>query len=148
MNPKYHHIFFAFLLLPFLSVYRALPDQTQNESGKGFIADYSCLVGNLAGELQTLDSLIRTENWSLPSTIQVVRRQTEMARLSMKKVDLFLRYADPIAHKKINGPLPVEWETEVFEKHEKPYKKNLEKTRLITAEGWRRMMHKSAGKLK
>ena len=123
MNPKYHHIFFAFLLLPFLSVYRALPDQTQNESGKGFIADYSRLVGNLAGELQTLDSLIRTENWSLPSTIQVVRRQTEMARLSMKKVDLFLRYADPIAHKKINGPLPVEWETEVFEKHEKPYKR-------------------------
>jgi len=32
--------------------------------------------------------------------------------------------------------------------HEKPYKKNLEKTRYITAEGWRRMMLKSAGKLK
>jgi hypothetical protein len=32
--------------------------------------------------------------------------------------------------------------------HEKPYKKNLEKNRLITAEGWKRMMLKSAGKLK
>ena len=27
-------------------------------------------------------------------------------------------------YKKINGPLPVEWETEVFEKFEKPYKRN------------------------
>jgi len=32
--------------------------------------------------------------------------------------------------------------------HEKPYKKNFEKNRLITAEGWRRMMLKSAGKRK
>jgi hypothetical protein len=84
MNQKYQHIFFAFLLLPLFSVYRALPDQTRNESGKNFIADYSLLVDNLAEELRTLDSLIRTENWNLPSTIQVVRRQTEMARLSMK----------------------------------------------------------------
>lgn len=38
--------------------------------------------------------------------------------------------------------------TETPSEHEKPYKKNFEKTRLITAEGWRRMMLKSAGKLK
>ncbi len=30
---------------------------------------------------------------------------------------------EPIVYKKINGPLPVEWETEVFEKFEKPYKR-------------------------
>lgn len=44
-------------------------------------------------------------------------------RNQMKLVDPFLRYADPLAHKAINGPLPVEWETEVFEKFEKPYKR-------------------------
>jgi len=40
----------------------------------------------------------------------------ELARLKLKGIDFWLRYLDPIAYKKINGPLPVEWETEVFEK--------------------------------
>jgi cytochrome c peroxidase len=38
-------------------------------------------------------------------------------------MDLWFRYLEPVAYKKINGPLPVEWETEVFEKFEKPYKR-------------------------
>jgi len=48
----------------------------------------------------------------------------ELARLKLKGIDFWLRYLDPIAYKKINGPLPVEWETEVFEKWEKPYKRD------------------------
>ena len=47
----------------------------------------------------------------------------EKARLDLKKVDFWLRYLEPLAYKKINAPLPVEWETEVFEKYEKPYKR-------------------------
>jgi cytochrome c peroxidase len=38
-------------------------------------------------------------------------------------MDFWFRYLEPISYKKINGPLPVEWETEVFEKFEKPYKR-------------------------
>ncbi len=38
-------------------------------------------------------------------------------------MDFWFRYLEPTAYKKINGPLPVEWETEVFEKFEKPYKR-------------------------
>lgn len=45
------------------------------------------------------------------------------ARKDMKRVDLFLRYFNPLIYKQINAPLPVEWETEVFEKFEKPYKR-------------------------
>src|SRR5690606_21123046 len=33
------------------------------------------------------------------------------------------RYFEPVAYRKLNGPLPVEWETEVFEKFEPPYKR-------------------------
>jgi cytochrome c peroxidase len=44
------------------------------------------------------------------------------ARLQLKACDFWLRYLEPNAYKQINGPLPVEWETEVFEKFEKPYK--------------------------
>ncbi len=45
------------------------------------------------------------------------------ARLKLKACDFWLRYLEPNAYKQINGPLPVEWETEVFEKFEKPYKR-------------------------
>ncbi len=45
------------------------------------------------------------------------------ARIQVKKLDFWWRYIDPIQYKLINGPLPVEWETEVFEKYEKPYKR-------------------------
>lgn len=45
-------------------------------------------------------------------------------RYTMKQVDFWLRYLAPLSQKKINGPLPVEWETEVFEKFEAPYKRD------------------------
>jgi cytochrome c peroxidase len=44
-------------------------------------------------------------------------------RNELKALDFWLRYLDPLAYKKINGPLPVEWETEAFEKYEKPYRR-------------------------
>ena len=52
-----------------------------------------------------------------------VLAEIEKNRLSLKEIDFWLRYFEPIAYKKINGPLPVEWETEVFEKFEAPYKR-------------------------
>jgi cytochrome c peroxidase len=52
-----------------------------------------------------------------------LKRQIANNRIQLKKIDFWLRYLDPGAYKRINGPLPVEWETEVFEKFEKPYKR-------------------------
>jgi len=56
--------------------------------------------------------------------ITAVKEQIWEARLKMKGLDFWLRYLEPTVYKKINGPLPVEWETEVFEKFEKPYKRD------------------------
>jgi len=61
-----------------------------------------------------------------PLTEQQVRsilNRIKRNRLALKNIDFWLRYFEPIAYKKINGPLPVEWETEVFEKFEAPYKR-------------------------
>jgi cytochrome c peroxidase len=55
--------------------------------------------------------------------IEKVKAQIVLARQEMKGMDFWMRYLEPIAYKKVNGPLPVEWETEVFEKFEKPYKR-------------------------
>jgi len=52
-----------------------------------------------------------------------VRAGIRAARAEMKAADFWLRYLEPLAYKKVNGPLPVEWETEVFEKWEKPYRR-------------------------
>jgi cytochrome c peroxidase len=46
-----------------------------------------------------------------------------MARLKMKGLDFWFRYLEPNVYRKINGPIPVEWENEVFEKFEPPYKR-------------------------
>jgi cytochrome c peroxidase len=44
-------------------------------------------------------------------------------RSQIKQAEVWLRYLDPVGYRRINGPLPVEWETEVFEKFEKPYRR-------------------------
>src|SRR5690606_7042708 len=54
---------------------------------------------------------------------EFVRTQIHEARLKLKSVDFWLRYFEPIVYRRINGPLPVEWENEVFEKFEPPYKR-------------------------
>ncbi len=55
--------------------------------------------------------------------IKTARQIISGLRVQLKKNDFWLRYLQPVDYKKINGPLPVEWETEVFEKFEKPYKR-------------------------
>lgn len=52
-----------------------------------------------------------------------IKEQISVSRSKLKAIDFWLRYFEPIAYKKINGPLPVEWETEVFEKYEPPYRR-------------------------
>ena len=52
-----------------------------------------------------------------------IKASIAAARLKLKNVDFWLRYLEPISYKKINGPMAVEWENEVFEKFEKPYKR-------------------------
>ena len=52
-----------------------------------------------------------------------IKEQITGSRGKLKAIDFWLRYFEPIAYKKINGPLPVEWETEVFEKYEPPYRR-------------------------
>ena len=43
--------------------------------------------------------------------------------MRLKNIDFWLRYFEPNAYRKLNGPLPVEWENEVFEKFEPPYRR-------------------------
>jgi len=66
---------------------------------------------------------IKNSNLNNASDIELIHQAINKTRLQLKGLDFWLRYLEPVVYKKINGPLPVEWETEVFEKFEKPYKR-------------------------
>lgn len=70
-----------------------------------------------------LIELVQKSDLTTENDKQLIVQQLQRTRNAFKPSDFWLRYLNPLSHKKINGPLPVEWETEVFEKFEKPYKR-------------------------
>ncbi|MBK8484477.1 MAG: cytochrome C peroxidase [Saprospiraceae bacterium] len=86
---------------------------------KIYLAD----VERLEGALQHLKVTIQQEDVSSEEGKLRVLNYLNETRIYVKNADFWLRYLEPIVYKKINGPLPVEWENEVFEKFEKPYKR-------------------------
>ncbi len=70
-----------------------------------------------------LIGFIKNENIQTTKGKELIKNKIGQSRLKLKGVDFWLRYFEPVAYHKINGPLPVEWETEVFEKFEPPYKR-------------------------
>lgn len=71
----------------------------------------------------TIINTIKTTDINSASQRIVLQKNIADARHKLKAFDIWMRYFEPVAYKKINGPLPVEWETEVNEKFEKPYKR-------------------------
>jgi cytochrome c peroxidase len=73
-----------------------------------------------------LSSLVQTIKQNDPKSAQgraAIQQAIEQARFSLKNIDIWLRYLEPVMYNKINAPIPVEWENEVFEKFEKPYRR-------------------------
>lgn len=72
---------------------------------------------------KNLSQLISGQNIQTTEGKAFIKNEIAKARIKMKAADFWLRYLEPTAYHKINGPLAVEWETEVFEKFERPYKR-------------------------
>src|SRR5580692_8279601 len=70
-----------------------------------------------------LETFISRTDLSSDENLRSLHGRIEAARLKLKNIDFWLRYFEPNAYRKINGPLPVEWENEVFEKFEPPYRR-------------------------
>lgn len=111
------------ILILFIAVSAVVSYSFKDNNPDNYLANYmEKLNGLKAGQLTLLDAIAKA-NLDAPQDIEKIREQIAAARKNMKSADFWLRYLEPIAYKKINGPLPVEWETEVFEKFEKPYKR-------------------------
>lgn len=98
--------------------------QTSFVSESGF-AEKNALENLYSEDLlmlrSSLEKLRRTisENFDTAAVIL----QLHECRSVLKQSDFWLRYLEPNAYRQINGPLPVEWEVEVFEKFESPYRR-------------------------
>lgn len=80
-------------------------------------------INELSKELNNIYTITQTEDINQPEQKKYITTAINATRVKLKACDFWLRYLEPVAYKKINGPLPVEWETEVFEKYEAPYKR-------------------------
>jgi cytochrome c peroxidase len=88
-----------------------------------YMLHYTTRLYALSKQEALLMDAVRRSDLKDPEDIKKLRNQIGTAREQLKAADFWLRYLEPTAYKLINGPLPVEWETEVFEKFEKPYKR-------------------------
>jgi len=95
----------------------------QTDDAAAYFQCYTSKIGFYEEAQQTLLETIKQSNTHAPDELEKIKQQIHLARLQLKSVDFWTRYLEPVMYKKMNGPLPVEWETEVYEKFEKPYKR-------------------------
>lgn len=84
---------------------------------------YHTQLGSFQQQQTALIETINKANLQSEQGLAEVKKQLAQTRMQMKGIDFWLRYMEPLAYKQVNSPLPVEWETEVFEKFEAPYKR-------------------------
>ena len=96
---------------------------TTTKKNTTYTDHYNDLLENFYVSMNDLKNEITAGNISNQSVILEIKKRIYICRYILKSLDFWWRYYEPIAYKKINGPLLVEWENEIFEKHEKPYKR-------------------------
>lgn len=87
-----------------------------------YVYDYNQKLSAFQNQQAELFQDIQSSDLS-ETAIEKIRKKINGVRNRLKAMDIWFRYLEPVVYKKINGPLPIEWETEVFEKFEKPYKR-------------------------
>lgn len=111
------------LLLPIFFVIIASTAFKKNENPGTYLDCYDSRTEELKSKLNELLNCIKRNDPAESVNRPMIRARINSARTVLKNLDFWFRYLEPLNYKKINGPLPVEWETEVFEKFEPPYKR-------------------------
>jgi cytochrome c peroxidase len=106
-----------------LAIIAILTAFTKDRSMAAYSLTYQEKLALFKLETNSLLQTIQQTDISTLAGREKINHQVNVAREQMKRMDFWFRYLEPIMYRKINGPLPVEWETEVFEKFEAPYKR-------------------------
>ncbi len=88
-----------------------------------YLRYYSQSLAEFRQAQEKLLEQIKSADLHDSTALMAIRTTIHQNRDRLKALDFWLRYFEPVAYRKLNGPLPVEWETEVFEKFEPPYKR-------------------------
>jgi cytochrome c peroxidase len=96
---------------------------TKSDDREIYLTEYLSRLDKLKQAETSLLNAIEASDINTKKGVEKIREEINHARQYMKGIDFWFRYLDANLYRKINGPLPVEWETEVFEKYEKPYKR-------------------------
>lgn len=118
-----------FILLAFISVFAF-----RNNPVSTYRSVYNQKLDAFSAQQQKLLNEINRHDLSDSAARRLITAEIAASRRKLKAIDFWLRYLDPTIYRSINGPLPVEWETEVFEKYEQPHKR--EGAGLINAENY------------
>jgi len=114
----------AILLALLISgVFISISSRNTGGSGNAYSDYYQEVLDQFKASQQALLQSIAQNDLQSEKGKDAVLAGIRAARAQMKVMDFWMRYLEPTVYKKVNGPLPVEWETEVFEKFEKPYKR-------------------------
>ncbi|HEX7845715.1 MAG TPA: hypothetical protein VF476_07905, partial [Chitinophagaceae bacterium] len=116
MLSKKYVVLMAFVAMIFTLVVAFRP----GEDAAAYISAYTNRLQKFKGSEEQLLAIIKNSDLQNDKDKLAIKEQIQLCRNNLKGLDFWFRYMEPIAYKKINGPLPVEWETEVFEKFEKP----------------------------
>lgn len=84
-------------------------------AGNDYTDTYFEKKGGFDTQLTALINCIENSDLKSSKDIAKITDQISLAREKLKVMDFWFRYFDPLSYKKINGPLPVEWEFEVLE---------------------------------
>lgn len=114
---KEYILIVLFILTAFISI------SFIQDNPEEYIHHYHSHLEKLQKRQNTLLEIIRNTDLQSEQGIEKIKLEIILSRNALKAIDFWIRYMEPISYKKINGPLPVEWETEVFEKFERPYKR-------------------------
>src|SRR5687767_13973816 len=95
----------------------------KNNDPNLYVSNYFRKLNSFKIKQSQLLHSIEGSNLQSAQNVEKIKEALQLSRNELKGLDFWFRYMEPIAYKKINGPLPVEWETEVFEKFEQPYKR-------------------------
>ena len=112
---KKFYFIFSFLNFAFLAAFLPV-SKSENEYTELYFGN----LNRFDIQISALINLAEKSDINSITDIKRIQEQIFLTRKQLKSIDFWLRYLEPASYKKINGPLPVEWE---FELNEKPKKK-------------------------
>ncbi len=90
---------------------------------KTYLDEYYLRIGGYIVKQKDLLQTIRRVDIDSQEGIREIKVAIDEARIKLKGIDFWLRYLEPNNYRKINNPIPVEWELEPFEKFRRPLKR-------------------------